>query len=65
MKFTLIYDDDLPSSNKPKPEYAAKIRNKLHPQLADLWQRDIILRTLARTARTIPKSWCWILHKSN
>jgi hypothetical protein len=54
MKFTLIYDDDLPSSNKPKPEYAALIRNKLHPQLADLWRRDIILRTLARTARTIP-----------
>jgi hypothetical protein len=55
MKFTLIYDDDLPSSgNKSKPEYAAMIRNKLHPQLADLWRRDIILRTLARTARTIP-----------
>jgi hypothetical protein len=55
MKFTLIYDGDLPSGgNKPKPEYAALIRNTLHPQLADLWNRDIILRTLARTARTIP-----------
>lgn len=28
------------------------IRNKFHIQLADLWRRDIILKTLARTART-------------
>jgi hypothetical protein len=55
MKFTLIYDEELPpSGNSPKPEYAALVRNKLHEQLADLWDRDIILRTLARTARTIP-----------
>lgn len=55
MKFILIYDDELPASgNSPKPEYAALVRNKLHVQLADLWDRDIILRTLARTARTIP-----------
>jgi hypothetical protein len=55
MKFTLVYDDDLPSSgSSSKAAYAAIIRNKLHVQLADLWNRDIILRTLARTARTIP-----------
>jgi hypothetical protein len=55
MKFTLIYDDELPAGgNSSKPEYAARVRNKLHVQLADLWDRDIILRTLARTARTIP-----------
>jgi hypothetical protein len=55
MKFTLIYDDELPAGgNSPKPEYAALIRNKLHVQLVDLWDRDILLRTLARTARTIP-----------
>jgi hypothetical protein len=55
MKFTLIYDDELPAGgNASKPKYAALIRNKLHAQLADLWDRDITLRTLARTARTIP-----------
>jgi hypothetical protein len=55
MKFTLVYDGDLPASgNVSKAAYAAMIRNGLHVQLADLWNRDILLRALARTARTIP-----------
>jgi len=55
MKFTLVYDGDLPASgNSSKAAYASMIRNQFHVQLADLWKRDILLRTLARTARTIP-----------
>jgi hypothetical protein len=55
MKFTLVYDGDLPSSgNKSKPAYAATIRNDFHDQLADLWDTHIVLRQLARTAR-VPK----------
>jgi hypothetical protein len=53
VKFTLIYDGDLPASgSSPKPSYASNIRNAFHDQLEDLWNRDIIMRTLARTART-------------
>ena len=53
MKFTLIYDGDLPSAgNKPKPMYSSHIRNVFHDQLADLWDSHVILRQLARTART-------------
>ena len=52
MKFTLIFDDDLPSSgNKPKPRQVAEIRNIFHDQLDELWERHVILRELARTAR--------------
>lgn len=53
MKFTLIYDGDLPASgNKPKPAYASAIRNEFHDQLSDLWNSHVILRQLKRTART-------------
>jgi hypothetical protein len=53
MKFTLIYDGDLPSAgNSCKPIPASRIRNALHDQLADLWEGHIVLRQLARTART-------------
>jgi hypothetical protein len=52
MKFTLIYDGELPASaNSPKPEAASHIRNELHHQLVDLWDSHIILRELANTAR--------------
>lgn len=52
MKFTLIYDGDLPASaNKGKPIAASRIRNEFHHQLADLWDFHIILRELANTAR--------------
>jgi len=52
VKFTLIYDGDLPSAgNKSKPMDASRIRNVFHDQLADLWDSHIILRQLARTAR--------------
>lgn len=52
MKFTLIYDGDLPSSgSKNRPADTAVIRNKFHPQLLDLWDIHIALRALARTAR--------------
>ncbi len=55
MKFSLIYDGDLPASgNSSKPEAASAIRNALHDQLADLWDSHVILRQLARTARTQP-----------
>ena len=53
MKFTLIYDGDLPSAgNQRKPIEASNIRNQFHDQLADLWDSHVILRQLARTART-------------
>ncbi|HEY5066195.1 MAG TPA: hypothetical protein VIJ04_15405 [Xanthobacteraceae bacterium] len=53
MKFTLIYEGDLPASaNSSKPVYVSQIRNAFHDQLADLWDSHIILRQLQRTART-------------
>lgn len=53
MKFTLIYEGDLPASaNSPKPPYVSRIRDTFHDQLADLWDSHIILRQLQRTART-------------
>jgi hypothetical protein len=53
MKFTLIWDGDLPSSgNKPKPIPASNMRNEFHRQLADLWDSHVVFRQLARTART-------------
>jgi hypothetical protein len=55
MKFTLIYDGDLPSSgNKSKPEDASFIRNMFHDQLVDLWDNRVVFRQLARTGRTVP-----------
>jgi len=55
MKFTLIYEGDLPASaNTSKPAYVSRIRDSFHDQLADLWDSHIILRQLQRTARTRP-----------
>jgi hypothetical protein len=55
MKFTLIFDGDLPASaNKSKPIEASRIRNEFHHQLADLWDSHVVFRQLARTGRTIP-----------
>src|SRR5260370_30027475 len=55
VKFTLIYDGDLPSAgNKSQPIPASNIRNVFHDQLADLWDSHVLFRQLARTARTIP-----------
>jgi len=52
MKFTLIYDGDLPSAgNGPKPIPASFIRNAFHDQLADLWSSHVVMRQIARTAR--------------
>src|ERR1700722_12142727 len=52
MKFTLIYDGDLPSAgNATKPIPASRIRNAFHDQLADLWDSHVLLRELAHTAR--------------
>ena len=53
MKFTLIYDGDLPATAS-RAAYATKIRNEFHDQLSDLWDSSVILRQLARTARTSP-----------
>jgi hypothetical protein len=56
MKFTLIYDGDLPSSgNHPKISDVSRIRNEFHDQLVDLWDSHLVLRQLARTARTKEK----------
>ena len=53
MNFTLTYDGDLPASaNKPKATHVSRIRDVFHDQLADLWDSHIVLRQLARTART-------------
>jgi len=47
MKFTLVYDGDLPSSgNKPKPDAKAAIRAQLDPQLRELWEARTDLRRL-------------------
>ena len=54
MKFTLIYDGPLPAGKNKRALYASKIRNKLHPQMRYLWDHHVILRQLARTARTYP-----------
>lgn len=55
MKFTLIYDGDLPASgNKSKPIAASRIRNEFHHQLVDLWDSHVVFRQLVRTARTYP-----------
>jgi hypothetical protein len=54
MKFTLIYDGPLPAGRNKRAIYAAQIRNKLHPQMRDLWDHHVVFRQLARTARTIP-----------
>ena len=56
MKFTLIYDGPLPAGKNKRALYAAQIRNKLHPQMQDLWNHHVIFRQLARTARTIPNA---------
>jgi hypothetical protein len=52
MKFTLIFDGDLPAGDNKRTVYASKIRNALHDQLADLWDSHVIFRQLAHTART-------------
>ncbi len=54
MKFTLIYDDNLPAGQNSRATYASKMRNIFHDQLKDLWRSDARLRQLERTARTIP-----------
>jgi hypothetical protein len=52
MKFTLTYDDDLPSTgNKSRPAQVSRIRNVFHDQFDDLWDSHVVLRQLARTAR--------------
>jgi hypothetical protein len=52
MKFTLIYDDDLPAGDSSRAVYASKIRNKFHEQMADLWDSHVVCRALSHTART-------------
>lgn len=57
MKFTLLYDGPLPAGSKKRAEYAAKIRNYLHPQLQDLWDNHVLLRQLAHEARVNKHSY--------
>lgn len=50
MKFKLTFEGELPpSGNSPKPSDVWRIRNELHPQLADLWNSHPTLRKLAST----------------
>lgn len=42
MKFTLIYDGDLPSNGNTKEKW--QIRKALDPQLRELWQESEVLR---------------------
>lgn len=51
MKFTLIYDGDLPAGDSSRAVYASKIRNELHHQMADLWDSHVVFRALRHTAR--------------
>jgi hypothetical protein len=51
LKFTLIYDGPLPPNPKKRALYAAKIRNKLHVQMRDLWDNHVLMRQLAHEAR--------------
>jgi hypothetical protein len=47
MKFTLVWQGDLPSSgNSNKPQDVARIRRELSPQLEVLWQTHAALQTL-------------------
>jgi hypothetical protein len=62
MKFTLIYDGDLPASgNAPKPRAAADIRDIFHPQLAELWRTNLALKKLRYDARVYkrPAHYGW------
>jgi hypothetical protein len=52
MKFTLIYDGDLPAGDSSRAVYASKIRNELHHQMADLCDSHVVFRALRNTART-------------
>ena len=51
MKFTLIYDGELPAGDKKRARYASKIRNILHPQMRDLWDNHVLMRQPRHTAR--------------
>lgn len=51
MKFTLIYDGDLPPGAAKRALYASKVRNALHPQMRDLWDNHVIMRQLRHEAR--------------
>ena len=56
MKFTLTYDGPLPASaNKPKNQAKWDIRQKLHPQLQDLWSNHPALREIQLNGRYFPK----------
>jgi hypothetical protein len=50
MKFTLIYDGQLPAGKNKRSVYAARIRNSIHPQLRDLWDNHVIMRQLRHEA---------------
>lgn len=50
VKFTLIYDGQLPAGRNKRPVYASRIRNSLHPQLRDLWDNHVIMRQLRHGA---------------
>jgi hypothetical protein len=52
MKFTLTYDGPLPASaNKPKNQDKWDIRQKLDPQLRDLWANHPAMQGLAEVRR--------------
>ncbi len=47
MKFTLIFDQELPANGSPRDKW--RIRKALHPQLAELWREDPVLAQLAKS----------------
>lgn len=51
MRFTLIYDGQLPAGKARRAVYAAAIRNKLHMQMRDLWDNHVLMRQLTHEAR--------------
>ena len=63
MKFTLTFDGELPASgNKAKPEAKWAIRNQIHPQLAELWQTQPMLKALRANA-VVPTGNQWVSQK--
>ena len=52
MKFTLTYEGELKSNDKPKSKW--EIRKQIHPQLNELWSTNPTLKQVRR-GRRIPK----------
>lgn len=58
MKFTLIYDGELPSAGNGSRKTKEKwdIRKAFHPQLEELWQTHRTLKPLSQSGLWLPKN---------